>query len=211
MRFKLFKRGKKGWDTEHRDLPPEEVKVVRRTLRAMLAFRLSEAHKTKPDANNFDVTPVGEYIWGHTSGTCTELSAAGICVGCLGSGNADGLGGGAAKKCDHCKGTGDFDAPPEVWVINRRIIVTFKETDTRPERTEVQDVEYVACKDSKEKAIAVVLGEVEKDKRRTQNNATDQKGYESVDGYFHDVTWTADPDGTIQKTYKYAACRHYPT
>ncbi len=102
MLVTFYLRVKGGWKQERQELTPEELNPIRRALVSKLRERIAK----NPGKIPFDVTPVGEKIYGCATGTLTELSNAGICVGCLGSGkekNKDY----PDNDCEFCRGSGN--------------------------------------------------------------------------------------------------------
>jgi len=96
MKVIVYERIFRGFNAVHRDLPPAEVKKLRRELKAKLAALQSQ----HPGQSNYQLTDFGDFIWGHCSGTRSELTEAGICT-CLGR----------DKDCKRCDGTGEWDEP----------------------------------------------------------------------------------------------------
>ncbi len=140
MKVKLIKRCKGGWKEEEKEMTPQELKPIRRALRSTVARRIA----SKPGQIAFDVTPIGEYIYGSTSGNLTELTEAGICVACLGCGrnkNNDNRDNGV---CPFCFGSGDYEPPADEWEQKLRnrlaMYVPFRRNQTREEF-----IGYCAC------------------------------------------------------------------
>lgn len=127
MKVKLYLRVKATWQTEQREMTPAELKPLRRQLRAALKARLAKTNDGKPEKDKrtvFAVTPVGEYHYGTASGTLTELTDAGICIGCLGNGRKSNgyIDGG---MCHFCFGTGDYDTITDEYETKLRNRIEF--------------------------------------------------------------------------------------
>lgn len=104
MLVKFSVRVKGTWETEECQLTPEQLKPIRRELRNKLRERLAK----NPGKFAFHVTPIGEKIYQCASGTLTELTHAGICVGCLGCGRNRDSENRDKGQCEFCSGSGDF-------------------------------------------------------------------------------------------------------
>ncbi len=111
MTLTIYWRVKKGWRTQTLEnvTPGNVVWALQDSdrRRGNAIDRRDKARRvgSKPitELTDFDLFPIGSWMYGRCGGTCTELDHAGVCVGCL---SRD-------KSCMFCNGTGRVDTTTE--------------------------------------------------------------------------------------------------